>query len=194
MRKFLPLIAACIALLTLTTVLFAQARTGAICKDGTSSAATGRGACSHHGGVARWLTSDQATPAKPTNTPTSKPITGTHGITATLSATVTTRATITHALSKMTPTAVRLPKKATPTATPEPAEDLDGVTAADWVKADDKRRAEITHYFREFWKKNSGEEVAQSEKEMLVCIAEQVTKPETKRTMLIMVLASKCLK
>lgn len=30
-------------------------RTGAICKDGSRSSATGRGACSHHGGVARWL-------------------------------------------------------------------------------------------------------------------------------------------
>jgi hypothetical protein len=30
-------------------------RIGAICKDGTRSSATGRGACSHHGGVARWL-------------------------------------------------------------------------------------------------------------------------------------------
>jgi hypothetical protein len=30
-------------------------RTGAICADGTTSSATGRGACSHHGGVSRWL-------------------------------------------------------------------------------------------------------------------------------------------
>jgi len=30
-------------------------RTGAICNDGSPSSATGRGACSHHGGVARWL-------------------------------------------------------------------------------------------------------------------------------------------
>jgi hypothetical protein len=30
-------------------------RIGAICKDGTRSSATGRGACSHHGGVAQWL-------------------------------------------------------------------------------------------------------------------------------------------
>ncbi|TWS18914.1 hypothetical protein FK529_13100 [Tsukamurella asaccharolytica] len=29
--------------------------TGAICKDGSTSTATGRGACSGHGGVARWL-------------------------------------------------------------------------------------------------------------------------------------------
>lgn len=29
-------------------------RTGAICRDGTRSSATGRGACSHHGGVDRW--------------------------------------------------------------------------------------------------------------------------------------------
>jgi hypothetical protein len=30
-------------------------RIGAICRDGTRSTATGRGACSHHGGVAQWL-------------------------------------------------------------------------------------------------------------------------------------------
>lgn len=30
-------------------------RTGAICRDGWRSSATGRGACSHHGGVAYWL-------------------------------------------------------------------------------------------------------------------------------------------
>ncbi len=30
------------------------ARTGAVCKDGSSSTATGSGACSHHGGVAYW--------------------------------------------------------------------------------------------------------------------------------------------
>lgn len=30
-------------------------RIGAICCDGTRSSATGRGACSHHGGVCEWL-------------------------------------------------------------------------------------------------------------------------------------------
>ncbi len=31
-------------------------RTGAKCKDGTTSTATGSGACSHHGGVKEWIT------------------------------------------------------------------------------------------------------------------------------------------
>ena len=31
-------------------------RTGAVCNDGTSSSATGRGACSRHGGVRSWKT------------------------------------------------------------------------------------------------------------------------------------------
>jgi uncharacterized protein YgiM (DUF1202 family) len=35
-------------------------RVGAVCKDGTSSSATGRGACSHHGGVSRWLTESKS--------------------------------------------------------------------------------------------------------------------------------------
>lgn len=30
-------------------------RVGAVCRDGTRSNATGRGACSHHGGVAHWI-------------------------------------------------------------------------------------------------------------------------------------------
>ena len=29
-------------------------RTGAVCKDGTTTSATGSGACSHHGGVDYW--------------------------------------------------------------------------------------------------------------------------------------------
>lgn len=33
-----------------------QVRIGAACKDGSSSSATGRGACSHHGGVRYWKT------------------------------------------------------------------------------------------------------------------------------------------
>jgi predicted phage tail protein len=32
-----------------------QVRVGAICCDGSRSYATGRGACSHHGGVCKWL-------------------------------------------------------------------------------------------------------------------------------------------
>lgn len=34
-------------------------RIGAICKDGTYSSATGRGACSHHGGVSTWRYSER---------------------------------------------------------------------------------------------------------------------------------------
>ncbi len=34
-------------------------RIGAVCKDGTLSSATGRGACSHHGGVSRWRHSER---------------------------------------------------------------------------------------------------------------------------------------
>jgi hypothetical protein len=30
-------------------------RVGAICNDGTTSTATGSGACSHHGGVKEWI-------------------------------------------------------------------------------------------------------------------------------------------
>jgi len=30
-------------------------RIGAVCRDGTTTSATGRGACSHHGGVRYWL-------------------------------------------------------------------------------------------------------------------------------------------
>jgi hypothetical protein len=33
-------------------------RVGALCNDKTNSSATGRGACSHHGGVSCWQYSD----------------------------------------------------------------------------------------------------------------------------------------
>ncbi len=33
-------------------------RTGAVCRDGSESSATGRGACSHHGGVDHWIMSN----------------------------------------------------------------------------------------------------------------------------------------
>ncbi len=36
-----------------------RVRIGAICEDGTRSNATGPGACSHHGGVARWIYADE---------------------------------------------------------------------------------------------------------------------------------------
>jgi uncharacterized protein YraI len=35
--------------------VFSGVRVGAVCRDGTRSSATGRGACSHHGGVEHWL-------------------------------------------------------------------------------------------------------------------------------------------
>ncbi len=35
-------------------------RVGAVCKDGSRSSATGRGACSHHGGVSYWLTETES--------------------------------------------------------------------------------------------------------------------------------------
>lgn len=35
-------------------------RVGAVCNDGTSSSATGRGACSHHGGVSYWRTKSKS--------------------------------------------------------------------------------------------------------------------------------------
>lgn len=40
-------------------VSVSEYRVGAVCKDGTSSTATGRGACSHHGGVSYWKTKKQ---------------------------------------------------------------------------------------------------------------------------------------
>ena len=35
-------------------ITYSRFRIGAYCKDGTSSKATGRGACSRHGGVSQW--------------------------------------------------------------------------------------------------------------------------------------------
>lgn len=65
--KRISLIAAFIVALLLFSPVYAQGRTGAVCRDGTTSGATGRGACSHHGGVDHWITS--APEATPTFTP-----------------------------------------------------------------------------------------------------------------------------
>ena len=48
---------------------FPKVRTGAVCRDGSHSDATGRGACSWHGGVRRWTLGDshKATENKWTN-------------------------------------------------------------------------------------------------------------------------------
>lgn len=42
-------------------VSYYSVRVGAVCRDGSSSSATGRGACSHHGGVAYWKTKEKRT-------------------------------------------------------------------------------------------------------------------------------------
>jgi hypothetical protein len=47
---------------TISSATRPGARTGAVCRDGSSSAATGSGACSRHGGVARWITANSADP------------------------------------------------------------------------------------------------------------------------------------
>lgn len=44
-------------------------RIGAICQDGWRSNATGQGACSHHGGVARWIYRETDGPLKHAKTP-----------------------------------------------------------------------------------------------------------------------------
>lgn len=40
---------------TKQTLKAPQRKIGAVCKDGTTTKVTGRGACSKHGGVSRWL-------------------------------------------------------------------------------------------------------------------------------------------
>lgn len=65
--KRISLVAAFIVALLLFSPVYAQGRTGAVCRDGTTSGATGRGACSHHGGVDHWITSEPE--ATPTFTP-----------------------------------------------------------------------------------------------------------------------------
>jgi hypothetical protein len=47
-----------LALSLVTTVAADHHRVGAQCRDGTTSKATGSGACSHHGGVKCWIYND----------------------------------------------------------------------------------------------------------------------------------------
>jgi len=60
---------ALIAVLAFGTVVLVPAmhrgpRIGAVCQDGWRSSATGRGACSHHGGVAYWVHAERPGPLK----------------------------------------------------------------------------------------------------------------------------------
>lgn len=56
-------------LLILLIPFFALAAT---CRDGSHSNATGRGACSHHGGVSSWDDEQSSTQTKPTTTKKAK--------------------------------------------------------------------------------------------------------------------------
>src|SRR5579862_2038301 len=70
-RKLAALPLAVLALMTLAATAHAQdSAASIICKDGTTSTTTGRGACSHHGGVDKTKTSSGGAV---TPTPASKP-------------------------------------------------------------------------------------------------------------------------
>lgn len=56
-------------LLGLSLIPVQGERTGAIARDGWRSNATGRGACSHHGGVARWTHEKASNPLGPLRIP-----------------------------------------------------------------------------------------------------------------------------
>lgn len=80
-RNLVALPLALLALITFTTKVYAQdSAASVICKDGTTSTTTGRGACSHHGGVDKTKTSSggAVTPApasKPAPTAAAQPAT-----------------------------------------------------------------------------------------------------------------------
>jgi hypothetical protein len=50
-RWMISLSTAALAIVLGSSAAFAQGATGSVCKDGTKSAASGKGACSSHGGV-----------------------------------------------------------------------------------------------------------------------------------------------
>jgi hypothetical protein len=60
----MSLSAAALAILLGSSAAFAQGATGSVCKDGTKSAAKGKGACSGHGGVDSAATAAAAKAAK----------------------------------------------------------------------------------------------------------------------------------
>src|SRR5215472_16451220 len=73
-RKLAALPLALLALISFTTKAHAQDSPASVmCKDGTTSTTTGRGACSHHGGVDKPKTSSGGTvtpaPAPASSTP-----------------------------------------------------------------------------------------------------------------------------
>jgi hypothetical protein len=63
-RWTMSLSAAALAIVLGSSAAFAQAATKSVCKDGTKSAASGKGACSSHGGVDSAATAAAAKAAK----------------------------------------------------------------------------------------------------------------------------------
>lgn len=60
MKKVFPILIFCLLLSFQTcksedNPVTSQKRIGAVCSDGSTTTATGSGACSHHGGVDHWL-------------------------------------------------------------------------------------------------------------------------------------------
>lgn len=64
------------------------------------------------------------------------------------------------------------------------------MTANDWKDMSAEQRKVIAGYWAEFWASN-GQTLLAAE-EMELCLSEQVASPETRPTMLLMALASKC--
>ncbi len=91
-RKVVSLSGALFALIMLTATAQAQDSTAKpICKDGTTSTTTGRGACSHHGGVDKTRTTSSGTVA-PAPATTPAPATPTQPSTPSTSTTSSSRA------------------------------------------------------------------------------------------------------
>jgi hypothetical protein len=63
-RWTISLSAAALAIVLGSSAAFAQGSTGSVCKDGTKSEASGKGACSGHGGVDATATAVAAKAAK----------------------------------------------------------------------------------------------------------------------------------
>ena len=84
-----------------------------------------------------------------------------------------------------------------PTATTEPSPtattvDPMAVTAGDWANMDQTQRQELATYWLNFWKE-AGNDTSLSDIEMNVCITEEIIKPDTPSTMLIMAISGRCI-
>lgn len=88
------------------------------------------------------------------------------------------------------------PPAAVPSSGTAPAEAIDpmAATAREWSNMDTEQRQQIADHFLSMWRESDDERInrSMSATEMVVCITEDVARPDTAQTMMIMAISQRC--